>query len=101
MKLKKGDKVKIISGKDKGREGIIEKIYLKNNKVLIPNINIYKRHIKKNEKMSQGGIIEVPRPLVTAKLMLICPKCNKQTRIKIEKEKGKKFRVCKKCNSRI
>jgi len=101
MKIKKGDKVKIIYGKDKGREGIVEKVYLKNNKVLISNINIYKRHIKKNEKMPQGGIIEVPRPLAISKLMLICPKCNKLTRVKIEREKGKKFRVCKKCNNRI
>jgi large subunit ribosomal protein L24 len=63
MKIKKGDKVKVIYGKDKGKEGVVEKVYQKANKVLIPGINLYKKHIKKNEKMPQGGIIEVPRPL--------------------------------------
>jgi len=101
MKIKKGDKIKVISGKDKGREGVVEKVYLKANKVLIPGINIYKKHIKKNEKMPQGGIIEIPRPLDVCKVMLICPKCGKATRVRIERRDGKKFRVCKKCNSNI
>lgn len=101
MKIKKGDKVKIITGKDKGREGVIERVYVKGNKLLVKGINIYKKHIKKNEKMPQGGIVEVPRPLSTAKVMLKCPKCSKTTRVGFVIEKGKKFRVCKKCRSRI
>ena len=101
MKIRRGDKVKVISGKDKGREGVVEKVYKKANKILIPGINIYKKHIKKNEKMPQGGIIEVPRPLDISKVMLICPKCGKTTRIRIERKDGKKIRLCKKCNSYI
>lgn len=101
MKIKKGDKVKIIYGKDKGRVGLVERVYRKNNEVLIPGINIYKKHIKKNEKMPQGGTVEVPRPLDLAKIMLVCPKCKKTTRIGYVIEQGKKFRVCKKCKSRI
>lgn len=101
MKIKKGDKVKIMVGKDKGREGKVEKIYSKSNKLVIPGVNVYKRHIKKNDKMPQGGIVDVPRPFDIAKVMLICPKCGKTTRVAFKIEKNKKVRVCKKCNSKI
>jgi len=101
MKIKKGDKVKIIAGKDKGREGVVDRVYKKSNRVIIPKINIYKKHIKKNEKMPQGGVVEVPRPIDISKLMLICSKCGKATRVGYILEKNKKFRVCKKCKSKI
>ncbi|MCX7955731.1 MAG: 50S ribosomal protein L24 [Patescibacteria group bacterium] len=101
MKIKKGDKVKIISGKDKGKEGIIEKVYSKSKKVLIFGINLYKRHLKKNPETKQGGIIDVPRPLDISKLMLVCPKCKKTTRINFKIESKKKIRICKKCRNKI
>ncbi|OGK25100.1 50S ribosomal protein L24 [Candidatus Roizmanbacteria bacterium RIFCSPLOWO2_01_FULL_37_13] len=101
MKIKKGDKVKVIAGKDKGREAVVERVYPKGKKLLIQGINIYKKHIKKNEKMPQGGVVEVPRPLDSAKVMLICPKCGKTTRLGYEIAKDRKYRVCKKCKTRI
>jgi large subunit ribosomal protein L24 len=101
MKIKKGDKVIVIAGKDKGRQGKVEKVYPKSEKVLIPEINVYKRHIKKNEQMPQGGIVALPRPLSVAKVMLICPVCKKPTRVGYRIEKNKKFRVCKKCQSKF
>ena len=101
MKIKKGDKVLVIYGKDKGREGIVEKVYKKQNKILIPGINIYKKHIKKNEKMPQGGIIDIPRPILVSKVMLICSKCKKPTRVGFIIEGKNKFRICKKCQSKI
>ncbi|MFN4212569.1 MAG: 50S ribosomal protein L24 [Microgenomates group bacterium] len=101
MKIKKGDKVKVIYGKDKGRIGTVEKVYRKAGKVLIMGINIYKRHIKKSEKFPQGGVVEVPRPLDVSKVMLVCPKCEKPTRVGYKIEKNKKFRVCKRCKSKI
>ena len=99
MKIKKGDKVKIITGKNNGKEGVVEKVYNKQNTLLIPGINLYKKHIRKNEKMPQGGVVEIPRPLAISKVMLICPKCNKPTRIGYVVEKSKKSRVCKQCKS--
>ena len=63
MKLKKGDKVKVITGKDKGREGTIEKVYTGTDTVVLPQINLYKKHVKKNEQMPQGGVVEVPRAI--------------------------------------
>ncbi len=101
MKIKKGDKVKIIAGKDKGKEGTVEKIYINQSSVFITNANIYKKHIKKNEKMPQGGVVELPRPVAVSKIMLICPKCKKATRVGIEVNKNKKSRVCKKCKSTL
>jgi large subunit ribosomal protein L24 len=101
MKIKKNDKVKIIYGKDKGREGVVERVYSKTGRVLIPGINIYKKHIKKNEKMPQGGKVELPRPISFSKLMLICPKCGKATRVGFQIDKNRKLRVCKKCKSKI
>lgn len=101
MKIHKGDKVKIIAGKDKGRNGVVDRVYPKSNRILIPKINIYKKHIKKSDKMPQGGVVEVPRPLDVSKVMLICPRCGKITRIGYKVEKNKKIRICRKCESKI
>jgi len=101
MKIKKGDKIKVIAGKDKGREGVVEKVYTKAETVFVPGVNLYKKHIKKNEKMPQGGVVEVPRAMSVSKVMVICPKCKKMTRIGYKAEKNKKFRICKKCESAI
>ncbi len=101
MKIKKGDKIKISVGKDKGREGTIERVYKKQDKILVTGINIFKKHVKKSEQAPQGGVVDVPRPIDTAKVMLVCPKCGKTTRIRFKVENGKKFRICTKCKSKI
>lgn len=102
MKLKKGDRVKVIAGKDRGREGVIEKVFPKEDKVLVPGINIYKKHVKAKGEGKPGGVIEIARPLSVAKVALICPKCKQQTRVgyRLEKEK-KKSRICRKCKQFI
>lgn len=101
MKIKKGDKVKVIAGRDEGRDGVVEKVFEKSNAVVIPGINIYKKHIKKNEQMPQGGVVEIPRPLNISKVMLICPKCGKTARVGYEIKGNKKSRICKQCKSQI
>ena len=98
MKFKKGDTVKITIGKDKGREGKIEKIIPKKAKVVIPGINIYKKHVKANLTADgKGGIFELARPIDVAKIAIICPNCKKVTRIGFKIEKDVKIRVCRKC----
>ena len=99
MKIKKNDKVRIIAGKDKGRNGVIERVYQKQNKVLVTGINMYKKHIKKNEKMPQGGVVELPRPMNVSKIMFICPVCKKPVRLGYKLEKNKKVRICKACST--
>jgi len=101
MKIKKGDKVKITVGKNKGKSGVVEKVYPNSNKVLVTGMNLYKRHVKKNEKMPQGGIVEIPRAMDVSKLNLVCPKCGKVARVGFLIEKNKKVRICKKCKSKI
>jgi large subunit ribosomal protein L24 len=70
-------------------------------KILVLNINTYKKHIKKNEKLPQGGRVDLPRPIDVSKVMLICSKCGKTTRVGYLIEKSKKYRICKKCGSKI
>lgn len=101
MKIKKGDKIKVMAGKDQGRDGIVERVYSKKDSVLVTGVNLFKKHIKKNEKMPQGGVVEVPRPLNVSNIMIICPSCKKTTRIGYQIKNGKKIRVCKKCESKI
>lgn len=101
MKLKKDDKVKVMAGKDKGKEGKIERVYAKAGTVLIGTINMYKKHIKKSEKMPQGGVVDVPRPIDVSKIMLICPKCGKTTKVGYEVKNGKKIRICNSCQNKI
>lgn len=99
MKIKKGDKVHIRAGKNNGKEGIVEKVYNRQNTILILGVNLYKKHVRKNEKMPQGGVVEVPRPLDVSKVMFVCPKCKGKTRLGYAIEKNKKSRICKKCKS--
>ena len=100
LKFKVGDKVKVTSGKDKGREGDIERIFPKDSRVLIPGINIYKRHVK-GKPGQKGGIYEIPRPLSFAKIALVCPKCKKVTRVGFKLVTNEKTRVCRKCGREI
>lgn len=101
MKIKKNDKVTIQTGKDKGKQGVVEKVYPKQNTVLLTGLNLYKKHMRKSEQMPKGGIVEVPRPLNVAKVGLICPHCKKTVRVGYQIEAGKKSRICKKCKSII
>lgn len=100
LKLKVNDTIKVVLGKDKGRDGKIEKIFPKKSTVLIQGINVYKKHVK-GVQGKKGGIYDVPRPLAFSKIMLICPKCKKPARVGFKSVDGKKLRVCKKCKREI
>lgn len=103
MKLKKGDKVKVLIGKDKGREGEIEKLFPKTEKITITGINMYKKHVRPQTRKDQaaGGIIDIVRPLLASKVALICPKCHKQTRVGQQIFSDGKKRICRKCKEAI
>lgn len=100
-KLRKGDEVKVIAGKDKGKTGKIDKVFPKENKVLIPGANQYKRHMKARSQNQPSEILTLTKPLPVANVRLICPKCHEITRIGFTFEEGKKVRVCKKCDQQI
>lgn len=101
MKLKKGDTVLVTKGKDKGKQGNIEKVYPKENKVLILDVNQYKRHVKKNVTGQSSEIVTITKPLPATNVALVCPKCKKQTRVGYKVEKGIKVRICRKCAKEI
>lgn len=100
IKFKKGDTVKITSGKDKGRTGKIEKVFSEEGKALIPEINVYKKHVKSFGDV-KGGVYSLPRALAFAKIGLICPKCKKVTRVGFKFAGKEKVRICRKCKKEI
>lgn len=102
MKIHKSDKVKIITGKDKGKTGKVEKVYPKKGKLLVAGVNIYRKHLKPRGEKNPGGIVDISKPIDVSNVVLICPNCNKETRIgySIDK-KGGKTRICKKCGKGI
>ena len=102
IRIKKDDKVKVLTGKDKDKIGKILKVNKKTNRALVENINIAKRHQKPNQQAPQGGIIDKPMPIAVSNLMIVCNSCLKPTRIGIKQlEDGKRVRICKKCDQQI
>lgn len=101
MKLKKGDEVMVVRGKDKGKKGKIEKVKTSENTVLIPGVNLYKRHKKSRLQNKPSEIIEITKPFPVENVALICPNCHKRTRVGYKIENKEKIRICKKCNKKI
>ena len=100
--LKKDDKVKVIVGKDKGKIGKVVGVNRKKKRILVEHINIVKRHSRPSAKNRQGGIIESEAPIQWSNVMLMCNKCVKPTRLKMQRlENGKKIRVCANCGESI
>jgi len=100
--IKKNDTVIVISGDEKGKKGRVRSVLAKENRLLIEGLNIIKRHMKPNKKYTQGGIIEKEAPIHRSNVMLVCPKCDKPTRIGHNiLENGKKIRLCKQCGEVI
>ena len=97
MKLKKGDKVLIIFGKDKGKKGKILKALIKKNRVIVEGVNLAKKHQKARKTGEKGQTIEVLLPIDVSNVKLICKKCNKPTRVGYKIVKDEKYRICKKC----
>lgn len=101
MKLKKGDSVSIVRGKDSGKKGTVQKVFAKEAKVLVEGINQFKRHLKSRMPGQKSEIITLTKPLSLVNVQLICPKCKKLTRVGYKMLKEEKVRVCKKCNAEI
>jgi len=99
-KFKKGDEIIITSGRDKGKRSKIDKVLTRENKVIAAGVNVYKRH-KKVSQNKAAGIYEIIRPIDVAKIAIICPKCNKPTKVGFKIDGKTKQRVCKKCKGTI
>jgi large subunit ribosomal protein L24 len=96
--IKKNDTVKVIAGKDKGKDGKVLRIIPKKDRVIVEKVNMIKRHMKPNQQTRQGGILEKESPIHVSNLMLICSKCTDPTRVGYKTlDDERKVRYCKKC----
>ena len=95
MNIKKGDKVRVISGADKGKEGIVQRVYPKINKVVVEGVNVHKKHKKPTQAVPQGSIVDIYVPFDASNVMVIDPKTKKPTRVYHKVVDGKKIRVAK------
>ena len=100
MKIKMGDNVMFLSGNDKGKTGEIIKVIPKTQKVIVKGVNVRKKHVKPRKAGEQGGIIPTEFPIHSSKFNVVCPKCQKPTRIGYIIEKDSKTRICKKCGAK-
>lgn len=101
MKLKKGDQVVVLGGKDKNKTGKIEKVWPRLGKVLVAGINLYKKHVRPQGEKQPGGVVEIAKPLSVSRVALVCPKCGKKTRVGYIINQTGKQRFCKKCQTII
>ncbi len=98
MKIKTGDNVKVMAGKDRGKTGKVIQVFQKDKKVVVEKVNILVKHIRSRQQGQSGQRIELPAPLSMSNVQVICPACNKPTRVGYEGAKKDKKRVCKKCS---
>ncbi len=101
MKLKKGDNVKVLSGKDRGKTGKILRVDGDSGKILVEGRNMFKKHQRPRKQGEKGEIISISRPMYASKVALVCPSCGKPARLGARFEGDKKIRFCKKCQSSI
>ncbi len=111
MKIKKGDKVEIITGKDNGKTGKVLQVFLDKKRIVIEGLNLLVKNTRPKKQGEKGQQVQFPASLDVSNVMLVCPKCNKKTRVgyKLAEKnpddkvqlKGKKFRQCKKCKEVI
>ena len=102
MNIRKGDKVKVLAGKDKGKESTVLRAVPEKQRVVLERVNVVKKALRPTQKNPQGGITSIEAPIHVSNVALVCPSCKQPTRIRIERDEGgNKVRVCKKCNKPI
>ncbi len=101
MKIHKGDTIKIIAGKDKGKTGKVLKVLIKKNKVLVDGLNLYKKHVRPKNQGEKGEVVSVPRPMDVSNAMIVCPSCSMAVKVGYRFDSGKKARICRKCGAPV
>ena len=101
-KVRRNDTVLVISGKDRGKTGVVRQVLPKNTRVVVEGINLIKKHQRPTQKLRQGGIIERENPLALSNVLLVCGRCDRPVRTGVQVlGDGRKLRVCKKCGEPI
>ncbi len=101
MKIKKGDTVLIISGKDEGKKGKVLQAFPGQGKIIVENVNLVKKHRRPKSEKEKGQTVEITKPIDISNAKLICPKCGQPSRVGHKIIEGKKYRFCKKCREEI
>ncbi|MCL2638963.1 MAG: 50S ribosomal protein L24 [Oscillospiraceae bacterium] len=101
LHVRKGDEVMVISGRDKGKKGKVLEVSPKEGKIIVEERNIVTKHVKPKKQGQLGGIVKAEGALYACKVMPVCPKCDKPTRVGKEIKKDKKVRICKKCGAEL
>ena len=102
LKIRKGDRVRVLSGKDRGKEGEVMRALPAERKVIVDGINVARKHQRPTRATRQGGIIDKDMPLPVSNVALVCPSCGRPTRVGYEIDAaGEKARICKKCGGEI
>jgi large subunit ribosomal protein L24 len=104
LNLRKGDTVQVITGNDRGTRGRILKAFPRTKTVVVEGVNVRKKHQRAQQagrSQTQAGIVQFEAPVNVSNVMLVCPKCDKITRISVQRESGNRTRVCKKCGEGI
>ena len=101
LHVKTGDNVMIISGKDKGHTGKVLQVSPSENKVIVEGQNMVTKHVKPRRQGEEGGIVKREAAIYASKVQVVCPKCDKGTRVAYEIKDGKKVRVCKHCGAAL
>ncbi len=100
-KIKKGDNVKIISGKDRSKTGKITHVFPEENRIVVEGVNIHKKHSRPKKQGQKGQIIQMPMPIHVSNAIIVCPACGKTTPISVKKTEKEKIRACKKCSGEL
>lgn len=101
MYIKKGDKVEVLSGKDRGKQGVVLRAMPSEGKVVVEGVAVVKKAVKPSAANQQGGIVSQEAAIDASNVNLICPECGKRTRVGHEKDGKNKLRVCKKCGHKF
>lgn len=101
LKIKKGDKVEIVTGKDQGKQGEVISVFPGTEKVLVKGLNVVTKHVKSKQHGAKGERIQVESPMHISNVMLVCPETKKKTRVGFIVKNGEKIRVSKKSNKEI
>lgn len=101
LKVRKGDRVQVLTGKDRGKQGTVSRVFPEANKVIVDGVNVAKKHAKARSESQPGGIIDKDMPLPVANVGVICDACGGPTRVGYKFEGDSKVRVCRKCGAQL
>jgi large subunit ribosomal protein L24 len=101
LRIRKGDTVEVIQGKERGKRGKILRVLADEERVVVERVNFIKRHVRPSQKTPQGGVIEREASIHVSSVKLVCPGCGQPVRVGVRMEGEDKVRYCKKCNVQV